>query len=88
MLDVVVRMLSDMKHVPNLKRNLISLSTFDAKGYKHIGEGRILKVSKGVLIVIKGHKRTMNLYVLQDITVTSDAAVTTTTTLNNNVDRF
>ena len=43
-----------MRHIPNLKRNLISLSTLDLKGYKYTGEGGLLKVSKGVSIVMKG----------------------------------
>ena len=46
MFDGVVHTLHDVKHVPNLKRNLISLSTLDAKGYKYTGEGGVLKISK------------------------------------------
>ena len=33
MFDGVVRTLSDIRHVPELKRNFISLSTLDSKGY-------------------------------------------------------
>ena len=54
MFDGIVRMLANVKHVPNLKRNLILLSTLDSKRYKYTGEGGALKVSKGVLIVMKG----------------------------------
>jgi len=32
MFDVVVRTVTEVKHVPGLKRNLISLGTLDAKG--------------------------------------------------------
>ena len=46
MFDGVVHTLGDVKHVPNLKRNLISLSTLNAKGYKYTGEGGVLKISK------------------------------------------
>ncbi|KAG8476901.1 hypothetical protein CXB51_030380 [Gossypium anomalum] len=35
MFDGVVRTLSDVRHVPELKRNLISLSTLDSKGYRY-----------------------------------------------------
>ena len=35
MLDGVVCTLGDVKHVPDLKRNLTSLSTLDAKRYKY-----------------------------------------------------
>ena len=54
MFDEFLRTLSDVRHIPNLKRNLISLSTLDLKGYKYIGEGGVLKVSKGVSVVMKG----------------------------------
>ena len=42
MFDGVLRTLGDVRHVLGLKRNLISLSTLDAKGYKYTGEGRVL----------------------------------------------
>ena len=32
MFDGVVRTLDDVRHVPDMKRNLISLSTLDSKG--------------------------------------------------------
>ena len=46
MFDGVVRTLGDVRHVPDLKRNLISLSTLDTKGYKYTSEGGVLKTSK------------------------------------------
>ena len=75
MFDEVVRTLGDVKHVLDLKRNLISLSTLDAKGYKYTGEGGVLKISKGALVVMKGHQKTARLYVLQGATVAGDVAV-------------
>ena len=39
MFDENVRMLVDVKHISDLKRNLISLSILDSKRYKYIGEG-------------------------------------------------
>ncbi|KAG8498213.1 hypothetical protein CXB51_006868 [Gossypium anomalum] len=38
MFDGVVRTLSDVRHVPELKRNLISLNTLDSKGYRYTAE--------------------------------------------------
>ncbi|KAG8481491.1 hypothetical protein CXB51_026341 [Gossypium anomalum] len=38
MFDGVVRKLSDVRYVPELKRNLISLSTLDSKGYRYTAE--------------------------------------------------
>ena len=54
MFDRIVRMLVDVKHAPDLKRNLIPLNTLDSKGYKYIGEGGELKIIKGALVVMKG----------------------------------
>ena len=56
MFDGVVYTLGDMRHVPNLKKNLISLSTLDSKGYKSTSESGLLKISKGSLRVMKGQK--------------------------------
>ena len=68
--DGVVRTLGDVRHVLDLKRNLISLSTLDAKGYNYTGEGGVLKSSKGALVVMKGHQKTAMLYVMQGSPVT------------------
>lgn len=54
MLDGVVRTLGAVRHILDLKRNLISLCTLDSKVYKYIGEGGVLKVRKSALIVMKG----------------------------------
>ncbi|KAG8501656.1 hypothetical protein CXB51_004770 [Gossypium anomalum] len=75
MFDGVVRTLSDVRHVPELKRNLILLSTLDSKGYRYTAESWVLKISKGSLVVMKGQRKTAKLYVLQGSTVTGDAAV-------------
>ena len=64
MFDRVVRTLGDIRHVLDWKRNLISLSTHDVKGYKYTGEGGVLKISKGALVVVKGHQKNAMLYVL------------------------
>ena len=43
----------EIAHVPDLKRNLISLSTLDAKD-KYTSEGGVLKISEGALVMMKG----------------------------------
>ena len=75
MFDGIVRTLGDFRHVPDLKRNLISLTTLNAKGYKYTGEGGVLKISKRALVVMKGHQKTIMLYVSQGPTVTGDVVV-------------
>ena len=72
MFDGVVRTPSDVRHVLDLKRNSISLSTLDAKGHKYTGEGGVLKISKGALVVVNGPQKTAMLYVLQGSTVIGD----------------
>lgn len=62
--DGTIRTLDQVRHVPDLKRNLISLSTLDAKGYKFSGGGGALKVRKGAQVVLEGRMKS-HLYILQ-----------------------
>jgi hypothetical protein len=54
--DGIVRTLTNVRHIPNLKKNLISLGTLDSFGYKYSDEGRVIRVCKGSLVVMKGNK--------------------------------
>ncbi|GJX95918.1 retrovirus-related pol polyprotein from transposon TNT 1-94 [Tanacetum coccineum] len=54
--DGVVRTLTDVRHVPDLKKNLISLGVLDSKGFKYTSENGVLRVSKGALVVMKATK--------------------------------
>ena len=53
MFDRVVLTLGDIRHVPDLKRNLTFLSTLNTKGCKYTCEGGVLKISEGALVVMK-----------------------------------
>lgn len=64
MFDGVVKTLIEVRHLQELKRNLISLGVFDYSGYKFSCQGRVLKVSKGILVVMKATK-VGNLYRLE-----------------------
>ncbi|GJY33991.1 retrovirus-related pol polyprotein from transposon TNT 1-94 [Tanacetum coccineum] len=44
--DGVVKTLTDVRHVPDLKKNLISLGVLDSKGFKYTSENGELRVSK------------------------------------------
>ena len=59
----IVIPLSNVRHVPDLKKNLISLDTFDSNGYKFSVEGGVLRVNKGSLVMMKG-KKVNTLYIL------------------------
>ena len=61
MFDGVIRTLTGVRHVPKLKKNLISLGVLDSCGHKFTRFDGTLKVSKGVLVVMKARK-TGNLY--------------------------
>ena len=76
MFDGAVRTLTEVRHVPELRKSLISLGTLEASGCKYTGEGGVLKVKRGALVVIKG-ERMGSLYKLVGKTITGDAAVST-----------
>ncbi|KAI3718292.1 hypothetical protein L6452_19156 [Arctium lappa] len=73
--DGVTRTLGNVKHVPELRRNLISLSSFDENGYKFLGKGGAIKVKRRALVAMKAQRKSPNLYILQGQTVTGDVAV-------------
>uniref|UniRef100_A0ACD5YJF3 Uncharacterized protein n=1 Tax=Avena sativa TaxID=4498 RepID=A0ACD5YJF3_AVESA len=75
--DGVTRTLSEVKYIPSMARNLISLSTMDVDGYKYAGGHRVLKVSKGSLIHMIGDMNSAKLYVLRGSTLPGIAAAVT-----------
>jgi hypothetical protein len=64
MLDVIVRTLTIVRHVLELKKNLNSLGFLDSKGYKFAVQGGALQVFRGSLVVMKAMK-IRNLYKLE-----------------------
>ena len=54
MFDSMVRTLVDVRHVPGLKKNLISLGTLDKNGCRISCQGGVMKVIRGSLILTKG----------------------------------
>jgi hypothetical protein len=81
MFDGIVRTLCDVRHIPDLRKNLISLDTLDRNGLNFYPEGGVLKVSKGVMTVMKGQRLLGNIYVLLYTTVVG--AVVLKSKLNN-----
>jgi hypothetical protein len=72
--DGSVRTLTDVRHVPELRNNLVSLGVLDFAGYRCTTQGGALKVSKGILVVMKA-KRIGNLYHLEGRTKVNQAVV-------------
>jgi hypothetical protein len=75
MFDGIVRTLTEVRHVPSMSRNLISLSTLDTKGYKYTAGDGVIKVTKGSLVVIKGDLKAENLYVLRGSPGSANAVI-------------
>ena len=61
--DNNVRMLTHVRYVPGLKRNLISLGTLDELGYAYKAENGFLHVFKNDKLILSGTKK-HGLYVL------------------------
>ncbi|KAK3009920.1 hypothetical protein RJ639_011490 [Escallonia herrerae] len=76
MFDGIVRTLGDVRYIPELKKNLISLGTLDSIDCSISIKGGVMKVSKGAMVIMKGQK-TRNLYKLMGKTVIGGASVST-----------
>ncbi|KAM3338113.1 putative protein isoform X1 [Capsicum galapagoense] len=72
--DGIVKTLINVRCVPELKKNLISLGTLESLGCKYTGEGGVLEVSRGGLMVMKARK-SGTLYTLLGSTITGVATV-------------
>ncbi|GFS32922.1 hypothetical protein Acr_00g0025370 [Actinidia rufa] len=66
--------LTEVRHVPNLRKNLISIGMLDAKGCRFDASGGILRVSKGNKEMLWG-KKTGGLYRLEGNVQTGGATV-------------
>uniref|UniRef100_A0A2N9J6A9 Integrase catalytic domain-containing protein n=1 Tax=Fagus sylvatica TaxID=28930 RepID=A0A2N9J6A9_FAGSY len=74
MSDGVVRTLEEVRHIPDMRKNLISLGTLDSKGYSYKSENGIMKVSKGAMVVMTGQKISSNVYKLLGNTILGGVA--------------
>ena len=69
MFDGVVRDLTDVRYVPQMKKSIISVGVVESKGLKVTMENDIVKITKRSMVVMKG-ARDINLYYLKNSTVT------------------
>jgi len=76
MFDGVVRVLGNVRHVPELRKNLISLGALDSAGCMYTAQGGAMKISRGALVLMKGQK-VGNLYKLIGDTVVGGVAIST-----------
>ncbi|KAK2971434.1 hypothetical protein RJ640_028472 [Escallonia rubra] len=54
MFEGIVRTLGDVRYIPDVKKILISLGTLDSIDYNISLKGRVNKVSKGAMVIMKG----------------------------------
>ena len=76
MFDGIVRILTNVRYVLDLKKNLISLGTLDSLGYGYSAKDGVMKITKGAMVIMKG-KKICNLYKLLGDTITGRAAMST-----------
>eukprot|EP00253_Pinus_taeda_P034717 PITA_34717 len=74
MFDGTTKILTDVRHVPDLRKNLISLGALDSNGYKNVIQGGVMKIYKGILLVMKA-KKVGNLFQLEGRTGSDHASV-------------
>ena len=67
------RVLENVKLVPKLRRNLISLGMLDANGNNFRSENGVLRVMNGSMVMLKGVLN-QGLYILQGEAIFSDVA--------------
>ena len=74
--DGVDMILNDVRHIPDMRKNLISLGTLHANSFNYRSDDNreILRVTKGVLTMMKGKRTTRNIYKLLWNTVVGGAA--------------
>ncbi|KAK3026954.1 hypothetical protein RJ639_040360 [Escallonia herrerae] len=79
--DGIVRTMTNVRHVPEMRKNLISLGTFDSNGCSYRAAGGVMRIMKGSLVVMKVLKQNC-LYLLQGSTVTGATGATTSSDID------
>jgi hypothetical protein len=80
--DGTFKTLTNVRYVPKMMRNLISLGTLEAMGFKFFADNGVLKVSQGNRVVLKA-EHINNLYYLKGSTVTGTVAVSIASNTSN-----
>jgi len=70
--------LTEVQHVPDIHKNLISVGSLEAKGYRVVIEAIVIKISREAVVFMKGTKH-HNLYYPQGNSVTGIVVVAKTT---------
>ncbi|CAL8167282.1 unnamed protein product [Prunus armeniaca] len=75
MFDGMIRVLGNVRYVPRLRKNLISLGTLDEAGYGYESKKGRFRVTKGSLVVMRGDLQPNKLYKLIGTTIVGGVAV-------------
>ncbi|RVW73560.1 Retrovirus-related Pol polyprotein from transposon TNT 1-94 [Vitis vinifera] len=75
MFDGVVRTSCDVRHVPDLRKNRISLGTLYYNGFSYKSTSRVMKMSKGAMTVMKRQKLVGNIYKLLGTIIVGGVAI-------------
>ena len=73
MFDGHVRTITNVFHVPALRKSFLSLGALEAQGCKFLGVDRGIKAIKGSMIILKG-ERIANLYKLTESIIIGDGS--------------
>ena len=71
-----VRILTNARHILDLRKNLFSSGVLKAQGCKFLDADRGIKVTKGFMMILKG-ERMANLYNMIGSVIVGDASATT-----------
>lgn len=82
--DGTEKIMTHVRHVPDLKRNLISLGTLEEAGYSFKAENSMLKVLKVSRVIMKGDGKN-GLYVLKGNVVINASSVAATSSINKGI---
>ena len=79
MFDGIVRTLTNVKHILDLKKNLISLGYLERIGcsFSSYARSGVLNISKGAMVVMRGRRLENNLYRLEGSVMTGDSDTAT-----------
>ena len=74
MFDGMVWTLTNVKHISDLKKNLISLGYLERSGYNFssCAKSGVLKISNGAMIVMRGRRIENNFYRMKKFMVTGE----------------
>ncbi|KAK3040256.1 hypothetical protein RJ639_028171 [Escallonia herrerae] len=83
----IVRTLTNVRHVLEVRKNLISLGTLDSNSCSYQVAGGVMRIMKGALVVMKGLKQN-SLYLLQGSTVTGAAAISSSSDVDSDTTKL